>query len=99
MSERPSMKAALKTMGEGQFEVVLDRADFNVSTFTLPDGKQTAVPGPSLIAFTATSCRDIGDDVWEFRVPVQTQGGGMASSLLYARGVDVYMLKQLSKVV
>jgi hypothetical protein len=85
-------------VGEGPVEIMLRAMDFNVTELVDARGQKQSVPATTLIAFTAQSYREIGDDHWEFRVSTPSSAGP-ASGLLYVHGTDILTCRMFSKVL
>lgn len=103
-----TMGIALRELGgKGPIEVLTRQRDFNLQEMQGPGGEKQVIPCDTLVAFSATSFRELKDnsaapdrptDVWEFRM-TQPTAGGPANALLYLRGQDVFSIRVLSQVV
>jgi hypothetical protein len=85
--------------GEGQIEVMTRLQDFNIQGIEGPDGKTMPVPANTLVAFTATKWREIGEgsDEWEFVTTMPTAGGPVRA-YMYLAGSDIFLIRALSRV-
>jgi len=100
-----TMCRALRELdGKGPVEVLTRLRDFNIQTVQGPKGAPVDVPADTLIAFMATSFRELldddqtGSDVWAFRTTQPLEGGAAAVHHVYLRGDDVFMLRVPSQV-
>lgn len=100
MIDKPSLGPALRHLqGAERAEIMTRTMDFNVQTLMGPDGKEVTVPANSLIAFTAVSWRELGEDtdVWEFRTLMQAEAGPV-NALMYFHGTDLFTIRVMSRI-
>ncbi len=92
---------ALRELKEGPVVIQTRMSDFNMVTMQGPKGQAQVVPANTLVAFTATMFRELGEDTdtWEFRVPEDAPGGSKQTALIYLDGADIFLVKGFSKVL
>lgn len=102
MAERDCSVVLRHLRGDGPIEVLTRQRDFNLQV--LPDPKdpsgQTGIPVPAdtLVAFVATSYKEVSDGWWEFRSPIKTPSGAEAVKNIFAHGEDIMMVSVMSRL-
>jgi len=95
-----SKGTALRHIKTGPIEVMTRVTDFNIQTVTGPNGDPIDVPATTLVAFSAVSFRELGDntDEWEFVTMVPSRSGEPAKAYVYLSGADIFMIRAMSRV-
>ena len=101
-----SMSIVLRELGPGPIEVLTRVKDFNIQSMDNEQGQAVVVPADTLVAFRATSFRELKDpadpegttNMWEFRTTQPLEGGAVAHHKVFLRAEDLFMIRSVSQV-